>query len=209
MELRFRKRVTLCKGVKLNFGKTGVSVTLGQEGYHKTIHQNGNVTTSVGIPRTGIYWTDIKRPNSSGRNNSKRRVVEDRQAQTEYIGHHRGYEIADEVPVEGEWVRHVSEGEESREAVEAGYTMHDDLTSYFSQQPNLQQGYIQNPSGSCGKNQTKLTEQDIYQIYQKVDDSVDWTEILVSISENDVFLVKSCGNIISRLCVEYHKKKDS
>lgn len=190
MGLRFRKSVTLCKGVKLNFGKTGMSVTLGQEGYHKTIHQNGKVTTSVGLPGTGIYWTDTKSLNSSGRNNSTRRVVEDRQVQTEYIGHQRGYEIADEVPVEEEWVRHVSEDAESHEAVETGYTMHDDLTSYFSKQPNLQQEYIQNPSGSCGKNQIKLTEHDIYQIYQNADDSVDWTEILVSTSENDVFLSK-------------------
>lgn len=190
MGLRFRKSVTLCKGVKLNFGKTGMSVTLGQKGYHKTIHQNGNVTTSVGIPGTGIYWTDTKRPNSSGRNNSTRRVVEDRQWQTEYIRHQRRYEIADEAPVEGEWVRHVSEGEESHEAVEVGYTMHDDLDSYFSQQTNIQQENIQNPFGSCGENQIKLTKQDIYQIYQKADDLVDWTEILVSTSENDVFLSK-------------------
>ena len=29
MGLRFRKSVTLCKGVKLHFGKTGMSVSVG------------------------------------------------------------------------------------------------------------------------------------------------------------------------------------
>ena len=54
MGLRFRKSVTLCKGVKLNFGKTGMSVSVGGKGYHKTINTKGQVTTSVGIPGSGI-----------------------------------------------------------------------------------------------------------------------------------------------------------
>lgn len=61
MGLRFRKSVTLCKGVKLNFGKTGMSVSVGGKGYHKTINTKGQVTTSVGIPGSGIYYTDTKR----------------------------------------------------------------------------------------------------------------------------------------------------
>lgn len=60
MGLRFRKSITLCKGVRLNLGKTGASVTFGQKGYHKTISTSGRVTTSVGIPGTGIYWTDTQ-----------------------------------------------------------------------------------------------------------------------------------------------------
>lgn len=190
MGLRFRKSVTLCKGVKLNFGKTGMSVTLGQKGYHKTIHQNGNVTTSIGIPGTGIYWTDTKRANNSGKNNASRRRVEDRQAHTEYTGNQSRYTIDEEVPFEGEWVRHVAENEESHDSVENEYEMHDDLMSYFNQQPILQQEHSQNSSDICGKDQIRLTEHDIYQIYQKSDDTVDWTEILVSTSEQDVFLNK-------------------
>ena len=60
MGLRFRKSITLCKGVRLNFGKTGASVTLGQKGFHKTISTSGRVTTSIGIPGTGIYYTDTQ-----------------------------------------------------------------------------------------------------------------------------------------------------
>lgn len=61
MGLRFRKSVTLCKGVKLNFGKTCMSVSVGRKGCHKTINTKGQVTTTVGIPGSGIYYTDIKR----------------------------------------------------------------------------------------------------------------------------------------------------
>ena len=60
MGLRFRKSISLCKGVKLNFGKTGMSVSLGTKGYHKTISTSGRVTTTVGVPGTGIYYTDTK-----------------------------------------------------------------------------------------------------------------------------------------------------
>lgn len=71
MGLRFRKSVTICKGVKLNFGKTGMSVTLGTKGYHKTIGSNGRVTTSVGIPGTGIYYTDTKNIGNGNRRNTQ------------------------------------------------------------------------------------------------------------------------------------------
>lgn len=61
MGLRFRKSVTLCKGVKLNFSKSGTSITLGQKGFRKTISSTGKVTTTIGIPGTGIYYTDTKK----------------------------------------------------------------------------------------------------------------------------------------------------
>lgn len=58
MGLRFRRSVQLCKGVRLNFGKTGTSISFGGNGFRKTFHTSGKVTTSVGIPGTGIYWTE-------------------------------------------------------------------------------------------------------------------------------------------------------
>ena len=74
MGLRFRKSVTLCKGVKLNFGKTGMSVSVGGKGYHKTINTKGQVTTSVGIPGSGIYYTDTKRLGENRRVNAQRNI---------------------------------------------------------------------------------------------------------------------------------------
>ncbi len=62
MGLRFRKSISLCKGVRLNIGKTGVSISAGIPGFRKTIHSSGKVTTSVGIPGTGIYYVDTKNP---------------------------------------------------------------------------------------------------------------------------------------------------
>lgn len=69
MGLRFRRSIKLCKGVRLNFGKTGASISLGGNGFRKTFHTSGKVTTSVGIPGTGIYWTE-----STNRNNRNSRT---------------------------------------------------------------------------------------------------------------------------------------
>lgn len=61
--LRFRKSVSICKGVKLNFGKKGVSISSGIPGFRKTYNFNtGKTTTSVGIPGTGIYYVDTSGP---------------------------------------------------------------------------------------------------------------------------------------------------
>lgn len=65
MGLRFRKSVSLFPGVKLNFGTTGMSVSTGVPGFRKTFHTSGRVTTSVGIPGTGIYYIDTKSTKNS------------------------------------------------------------------------------------------------------------------------------------------------
>lgn len=56
MGLRFRRSISIVPGVKLNFGKTGMSVSAGVPGFRKTFHTSGKVTTSVGIPGTGLYY---------------------------------------------------------------------------------------------------------------------------------------------------------
>lgn len=65
MGLRFRKSVKISKGVKLNFGKTGASVSFGSKGLHRTIHSSGRKTTSAGIPGTGLSYVSIS--NSKGK----------------------------------------------------------------------------------------------------------------------------------------------
>jgi hypothetical protein len=64
-KLRFRRSIRLTKGVRLNFGKRGVSVTGGTRGAHHTVHSSGRRTTSVGIPGTGISWQRIDSPRAS------------------------------------------------------------------------------------------------------------------------------------------------
>lgn len=71
MGLRFRKSVKICKGVKINFGKTGASLSLGTKGFHKTFHTSGKVTTSFGLPGTGIYWTETSNPRRSSSSSSR------------------------------------------------------------------------------------------------------------------------------------------
>ena len=61
--LRFRRSVSICKGVRLNFGKKGVSISAGVPGFRKTYNFNTKkTTTSVGIPGTGIYYVDTSGP---------------------------------------------------------------------------------------------------------------------------------------------------
>ncbi len=60
MGLRFRKSISIIPGVKLNFGKNGMSVSTGVPGFRKTFHSSGRVTTSVGIPGMGLYYVDTK-----------------------------------------------------------------------------------------------------------------------------------------------------
>jgi hypothetical protein len=57
MGLRFRKSVSLGKGIRLNFGKKGISVTTGIRGAHVTYSTSGKKTTSFGIPGTGISYS--------------------------------------------------------------------------------------------------------------------------------------------------------
>lgn len=67
MGLRFRKSVSILPGVRLNFGKSSASVSVGVPGFRKTINTKGQVTTTVGIPGTGIYYVDTKKTGSCGK----------------------------------------------------------------------------------------------------------------------------------------------
>ena len=54
MGLRYRKSVKICKGVRVNFSKTGVSYTVGTRGASVNFGRNGTYV-NTGIPGTGIY----------------------------------------------------------------------------------------------------------------------------------------------------------
>lgn len=56
MGLRMRKSIKIAKGVRLNLGKTGASVSFGTKGLRHTIHSSGRRTSSIGIPGTGISY---------------------------------------------------------------------------------------------------------------------------------------------------------
>ncbi len=52
--MRFRKSITIFKGVKLNFSKSGVSLTVGGKGVSTNIGKKG-VFLNTSIPGTGLY----------------------------------------------------------------------------------------------------------------------------------------------------------
>ena len=54
MGVRYRRSVKICKGVRVNFSKTGVSYTVGSKGASVNFGRNG-VYANTGIPGTGIY----------------------------------------------------------------------------------------------------------------------------------------------------------
>jgi predicted Zn-dependent protease len=56
MSIRFRRSLKLGPGVRLNFGKTGASVSVGGRGAHYTVHSSGRRTRSVGLPGTGLSY---------------------------------------------------------------------------------------------------------------------------------------------------------
>lgn len=59
MGWRFSKRVKLLPGLSLNLSKSGVSTSIGARGAHVTIG-HGKVRQTVGIPGTGISYTDVQ-----------------------------------------------------------------------------------------------------------------------------------------------------
>lgn len=57
MGFRFRRSVGILPGIRLNFSKSGASVSLGRRGFWYTIGSKGTRAT-VGIPGTGLSWTE-------------------------------------------------------------------------------------------------------------------------------------------------------
>ena len=56
MGMRFRKSVKICKGVKMNFSKSGASLSLGGRGHSVNLGGRGAKAT-VGIPGTGLSYS--------------------------------------------------------------------------------------------------------------------------------------------------------
>lgn len=71
MAMRFRKSFKIAPGVKLNLNKKSASISMGVKGARKTFSTNGRTTTSVGIPGTGLYYTDSKRIKSNSSNRTQ------------------------------------------------------------------------------------------------------------------------------------------
>jgi hypothetical protein len=60
MGFRFHRSIKLLPGIRLNFGKRGISASIGVRGAHVTYGPSGTRTT-VGLPGTGISYTHLER----------------------------------------------------------------------------------------------------------------------------------------------------
>lgn len=65
MGLRFRRSLTILPGVKINFAKTGVSLSVGKGGSTVNFGSKGTKTT-VGIPGTGLSHSTYSKYETSG-----------------------------------------------------------------------------------------------------------------------------------------------
>jgi hypothetical protein len=61
MGFRFRRSVKILPGIRLNFGKHGISTSIGIRGAHVTIGKSGTRTT-VGLPGSGLSYTHLEKP---------------------------------------------------------------------------------------------------------------------------------------------------
>jgi hypothetical protein len=68
--LRFRRRIGILPGVKLNIGKRGASVSVGVRGAHMTFGPRSQ--TTVGLPGTGLSYTMPRRHPPTTRSGASR-----------------------------------------------------------------------------------------------------------------------------------------
>lgn len=61
MGFRFRRSIKLFPGLRLNFGKRGISASIGVRGAHITYGPSGTRTT-VGLPGSGLSYTHLDKP---------------------------------------------------------------------------------------------------------------------------------------------------
>ena len=64
MAVRFRKSVKITKGLKVNFSKSGTSLSLGGKGHSVNFSKRGTRAT-VGIPGTGLSYSTLSKSASS------------------------------------------------------------------------------------------------------------------------------------------------
>lgn len=75
MGFRFRRSFKIFPGVRLNVNKNSTSVTFGGRGAHYTINSKGKRTTTLGIPGTGISYSQTTGGKKSSRKVKQRREL--------------------------------------------------------------------------------------------------------------------------------------
>ena len=174
MGLRFRKSISLCKGVRLNFGKTGVSISAGVPGFRKTIHSSGKVTTSVGIPGTGIYYVDTKNLSKKNKENKSCKIQAEKYIpngdivrEQQVSRARRDYEID---RCNGQQVQNLVNSQVNN-TTKAGAEKPEEKTEYISGIEVVENNNLQ-----------EVTYGTINKIFENCDRAVDWMEIISNLS---------------------------
>lgn len=181
MGLRFRRSIKICDGLKLNFGKTGMSMTVGSGLLKKTFNTNGNVTTTVGLPGTGIYWTETER--RGARNNRTSTARQDRER---IQAPQSDYQAPDAV---NDYFSQPSmfEDEDSALLAESYIPVPVAAPSYSDSSPVLSTDQAQ-PRGTASIERNCLSADDIKRLYMYSDASVDWTELISGASADELLM---------------------
>lgn len=66
MGFRFRKSFKIAPGIRLNLNKKSVGLRIGGKGAGVSFNSKGRVTKTVGVPGTGLYYTDTSKIGGSG-----------------------------------------------------------------------------------------------------------------------------------------------
>lgn len=173
MGLRFRKSVKICDGLKLNFGKTGMSMTVGSGPLKKTFNTNGNVTTTVGIPGTGIYWTETERRGS--RNN--RRTQTAQQTRSSLLSPQNDYQVA---PAVNDYFTQ-SDAVEEADVIPASITQ-----DIVPPRNDISHTTASSPAAPAAVN--GLSAEAIKRIYLYEDAPIDWTELIAGATADDLLM---------------------
>ena len=59
MGFRFRRSISIVKGLRVNLSKRGASLSIGGRGAHVTVG-HGKVRETVGLPGTGLSYTHVE-----------------------------------------------------------------------------------------------------------------------------------------------------
>jgi Protein of unknown function (DUF4236) len=62
VSLRFFRRIRLVPGVRINLSKSRPSVSVGRPGMWLTVGGKRGTRTTVGLPGTGLFWTQASGP---------------------------------------------------------------------------------------------------------------------------------------------------
>lgn len=179
MGLRFRKSVKICNGLRLNFGKTGASVTVGSGPFKKTFNTNGNVTTTVGLPGTGIYWTETERRGSknSKSTSGSRQTRETRPSQSS------DYQVPP--AVDAYFTQGVAEDIYAMDIPGPATPVTASGKPSIASKSNTE---VVSSSREPVTNIAKLSANDIKKIYLYEDAPVDWTEIIAGATADDLLM---------------------